>query len=575
MVPWWSDRRTDRALRRCLLVLAAALPVAFLLTGPWRIGGVEVRWLTWPLGGSVLLALSAALVDPVGRRAAMHRILESDVTIARRWVWLAGLATGLVLARLTFAEFAALRVNAWDFSLFFDQPLQRTVHGEFLYSPFVGGCVLGVHRFWVLLLLVPLYALAASPCWLVAVQALAIAGAAVAAFFLFRKMAGDDVVAAAVAAGFVLNDYTARAVAYVFHPEILYPLALFILLWAYVERRPLAFAVAALGALSIKEDAVLVVGAFAVVAALVHRRPRWGVPLAIAAVAAFLVDTAVSLPHFARAVAQGRWHAWYWQAFGATPLAAAWGMAEHPLRLLGAVTRSGAIPLLASLAFVPVIGWEWGVAAVPALLVYGSADHAQLAGLRLYYSMPVLALLFAAVPPGLLRLSRAGVSRAATPVLRTRLRVAALAVLLVCAFDGGGYALPAARPERGAFSSLLSLVPAGTATVVQGALLPHAGYGGDLRVLDGGFRPSGREAVVLLAGADPFPLTRDGLVALIHRLTEDHRYRRFGGDDGPLLFLPARTQPDSPGTADERLSKREECSSAATGRAPRARVRAR
>jgi uncharacterized membrane protein len=520
-------------LRRFLLV-TAAFAAAFLLTGPWRIAGREIGRTPALFATVAVLGLAALAVRP-GWRSWARELLSADVRLSRRALAIFCVAIAAALARVLLARFAALEVNAWDFSLYFDRPVESVLHGRLLYSDLLKGSILGDDASFAMFAFVPLYAIAATPMWLVLAPALAIAGAAGAAFLLFRDGLADDAAALLLSAAFVLHSATARAVQYVFHVEIFYPLAIFLSLWALRRKRPVLFAAGILLLVALKEDALLPATALALVALLMRADRRWIAASWLAAAAVFCADYFLILPRFSASGGGGKpWFSWYWARYGPTPLAAVAGIAGHPLRAAADVARSGLGNLLEPLLLTPLAGLEWLAAALPALIPYAVAGHEKLSRFALYYSMPVLPFLFIAAGWGLARIARR------FPDHRIALRIGSALVLAACALDGAGYTLSRPRPERREIEPLLAGLSPATPAWVQGALLPHAGYAARFSALDrDGAVPDGAHAYLLDPDADPYPFPRSGLRALARTLDADTRYARRTATPGLVLYAPS------------------------------------
>jgi apolipoprotein N-acyltransferase len=210
-------------------------------------------------------------------------------------------------------------------------------------------------------------------------------------------------------------------------------------------------------------------------------------------------------------------------------------MALHPLRVARDFLRSGVWGLLEPLLFLPLAGFEWGAGALPALVPYAIASNGKLSHFALYYSMPILPFLFAGAACGLRRVTRRFSRGGMLP-----LRAAALLLLLICALDGAGYKFERARPEREEIAPLLATIPARTPALLQGALLPHAGYDPRFSALDLDPVIDGSHAFLLDPGADSYPFTREGISRLADSLKTDRRYGTRATRGGLLLFLPAR-----------------------------------
>jgi uncharacterized membrane protein len=484
---------------------------AFVATGPWTYGTHALVQVELLLGLGVVLLATLAIVPAV--RRYYGELLRRDVHVSRRVLAIAAMIVFLFLLRIVVAKFHALQVNAWDFSVNYDRPLERTAHGSFMHVEEIEGSLFGVHAHWLLLAFAPLYAIHATPYWLLILQAGAIAGGVLAAFVFVRRAANDDFIAIVVALAFLVNRYTAKALQYVFHPEVFYPLALFVVFWAFLEKRPRWFALALLLAASIKEDAIIPLFGFALTAALVYRRWKWAVAAMGVVGAVFAIDYALVLPRFAQAKPDQPWFAGYWGSYGDTLWSALLGILTSPMRVISRVV-SGSLDVWASLAFVPLAGFGWLVAALPPLLIYCSADMDKLHYLTLYYSMPLLPAVFAAIPFAAQRLARGR---------RVAARCVAMLVLAASIALGAGYTVRAPHPDR---TAIRPLVARTTSTIwIQGALFPHAGYEPRVKVLNERARFDGRAAFLFCTNCDPYIYKRDELASMIERLRNDPRYR--------------------------------------------------
>ena len=482
---------------RVLIAICAIITALFVLTGPWTFGPVSVRHLERILPVWLILLLHPRI----------RALFRGEVRLSRKTLILGLIIVFAFLLRVTVSKWQALEVNAWDFSFASDRPIESTVHGRFLWSEDLGKPMLTVHCNWLLLAFVPLYALFPSPWWLLIAQAGAIA-AAVAALFLFTRAAfDDDILAACVALAFLLNRYTARATQFVFIIDVFYPVALLLLFLAFLQKRKLLFLFALLLAVSIKEDAIVPLTGFALVAAIGYRRWRWAAAAMSAAVPVFLFDYFV--------IQRGSpWYGSYWASYGATPLLAVWGMAASPWKVLQRVFE-GSIDIFLSLALVPLAGWSWVLAALPALVLYGASDAKQLHYFVLHYSMPLLPGLFAAIPFGAHRIARGNGDRR---------RLIGLVVLIASALVGSTYELDEPKEER-KFIQPLVAESASRPLYVQGALLPHAGYGDNVHALHHKIQPPANSAYLLCETCNPYPFTAEEHRARISALRRDAHYQ--------------------------------------------------
>jgi uncharacterized membrane protein len=499
-----------------------------MATGPWRIGTTVLRQVNIILALGVLLFAAAAMSKNVRRHYG--ELLRGDVEISRRARWIALGGASLFLLRLVWSKWAALEVNAWDFTINFDRPIQGLLHGSLLYSEEFGMSMLGNHATWLSFAFAPLYAIYETPVWLLIAHALAVAAGVAAAYAFVRHETGDDLVAFVLASAFLINRFVAKATQYVFHPEIFYPLGLFLLYLAFKRRNRGMFVGALLLLVALKEDAIIPIFGFALVAI---RRWKWAAAALAIGGAVFALDYFIVLPHFSQSAAGDLSYANYWRSFGATPLEAAVGMLQRPHVVVQRV-MSGSTDMFLSMALLPLLGWEWLLAALPGLFIYGSSDMDKLHWFTLYYSMPVLPGVFAAILPAMRRIAK-WLKRDERVVSR----VCAVLVLLASIAIGTGHILYHPHPDKDRIVPLLQHAKDVPATWIQGAIFPQVGYSRRLHVFNERAHIDGKAAFLFSADLDPYFYDRAYIEKWIDDLTRDPRYRRI--DSGTLrLFVPRR-----------------------------------
>ncbi|MEP7131677.1 MAG: DUF2079 domain-containing protein [Acidobacteriota bacterium] len=509
---------------------ASLLAAAFICTAPWTIGRITVARLT-PALIPLYLTLVTALMIPRWRRylarlpASCHR---KPIALATLFVGSSAFAL-----RVVASQFRSLSVNGWDFSSF-DLPIQRSLVSTFLDSPIDHRSFLGTHASYILTLFIPLHALHQTPAWLLVTEALAISAATAASWLLFRDLLHDDTAAMLLSLAYLLNTYTAKTLQYVFHVEVLYPPLLFLLARFLRRRQPMLIAAVTLLLLSVKEDAVIPLLGISI--ALFLLRPReWRTPalLVSGGIVVYLLSTRIVMPRAAGVPAGHPWYATYWAAYGPTPLLAARGMFLHPLQVFHALWSSGIRDLLEPLLFLPLLGGLWLLAAIPALTVYGTASNPGISHFAIYYSAPLLPLLFLAAAVGARRLAR----RLRRPGL-TRLdwqRLIAFAVLGASALDGASYVFRRPNPRRLDVATMVALRGPGRLRV-QGSLLPHSGYKLTTLPLD---TLTSNDAVLLDDSSDPYPFTREQIRSFSAAL-EKRGYHRAFSRHGLVLLVPSR-----------------------------------
>jgi len=530
--PTGSERRSPSSALGYLSGAIGAFLILFAATGPWRIGAFEISRLPVALAIALVLAAGWLATFRGWRRAVAQEFLREGFGMSRALVAIGGAAAAAFAYLIVLNRYHGFEVNAWDFS-FYDRPLANPLANGFLFNDIESRSVLGTHAYLLLLIFLPLYALSPSPFWLLAGQAVLVGLAVVAAFLCIRKASGDGLTAAFLAAAFLLNPFTARAVQYVFHPEIFYPATLFLLLLAFLSRRPVLFLCCLCAVAAVKEDAILPLVGLAITASLCYRRHRWAIAAAAVAVGFFLIDYLVVLPYFS-GHRGAPWYSSYWGRYGASPFEAVLGMASHPGMVASDLVRSGFWGLAATLAFTPFAGFEALLAALPIVVVYSAAAGTQLARLRLYYALPLLPFLFLAAAIGLRRL--VALQRRSSQARRlVHLRFGALWLFCLSGLIGPGYSV--VHSQASSVPARFVSLAAGRPLLVQGALLPHVGYSRNCSALQPGAAVDGKHGFLIAADANPYPFRGEELRGLADRLVADPRFH-LTAERGVVLALP-------------------------------------
>ena len=473
-------------MRRSAPALATAAAAVIILVGAPLFGWVPLIRLPALLLPPLLVALASARP---WRWSAREVEAIAAWTPSPRTVRIATLATAAVLTWIVLTRFRSGDINAVDFTVYFDRPIYQTAHGRLMYvetadlPDFSHRSQFAVHAYYNLLIAAPLYRIAATPYWLLALSVAAVVLGAFHAFRIVRHLSRIGLVAAATAFAFVLNANTARTLLYGFHPEVLYAWFIPAAIDAAIHRRRWWFLAAVVAAATVKEDAILPLFALAVTLAAVAGvapRDRWLYLAAppVIGLANLLAYYAWVLPIFASS--SNPVYAAFWRDYGPTPARALLGMLSRPLDVARAVATSG-FPrvLMPHGALLPLVAWRWIAGIVPLVVLYGASSNAQVRDFGIYYSMVIVPFLTIGSAFGALTVARALLAR--EPAARiVAASVVFLAALLVYG-DRAGYSLRPWRTEVAATPHVIRSLAAEPVVLVQSALYPHAGY--DARVV--------------------------------------------------------------------------------------------
>src|SRR5262245_39757597 len=327
-------------LPRARLVLWAALvPVTYAPL--YIVGRHPEGWWWLPLLSTLIAASAVALLlrtDLLDRAAVALAPHAGRILAAVILLYVAG-STLVTRARLmNFGDASQVGLfsqSCW--TLLRGHPFSNT--GETVDGTL--GSHLGIHFSPTLVLLAPLYALYPNPITLVAAQALVVALAIVPLYrMLVRDMGEAGAAVCSLALLAVPNLYWAGV--HDFRDANFLPVLLLSAYWALENRRHILLVIVSIAALGVREEAGLVIAMMGVYALL--RSHGWRVGLGLIALGAVWTVVVIPMmsslfwtpglwidpPGFFRDVL-GHW--------GATPLAAAQGMAARPAALGSAVVN--------------------------------------------------------------------------------------------------------------------------------------------------------------------------------------------------------------------------------------------
>ena len=477
-------------------VLVPALALAVLVLRPWR--WTESAWD----------ALSVWVPAP-------------------RVIWSGAAALGLLLFWIVLTRFQSGEINGVDFTVYFDRPCFQTVLGRPLlvetadYQVFSHRSAFAHHAYWGMLPLCSLYAIGASPLWLLAISVVAVVAGAVHILRISQTLGVGGVLATVTALAFALNDNTARALNYGFHPEVLYAWFVPWMLDAGLRGKRRSFIVATLACVSVKEDAFMLLLAASVTLGL-HRWDRMNrldrAVFTLAPVALGLANLGIYYGYVVPALTDdGRlMYGHFWANYGPTPLKALAGMMAHPWQLLMETLTSGFFQtVILPHLFLPLIGWRWMVGVVPIVVIYSASADEQLRRFGIYYAIVLVPFLVIGASTG-----ASTVARWLVPQPRRASFAAAALVLLGALLVGSGNRGYSLRPWRGetvAVADALARLAGEPIVLVQSGLYPHASYDARVQLLtpETLLSPQHAGAAVLIApkaGAYPFqPGDLDGL----------------------------------------------------------------
>ncbi len=422
---------------------------------------------------------------------------------------------GVLLAASSLTHHLAFNTYSHDLGMY-QEALAKAWSWPPLFSRWLGTSFFGEHFSPALLVLAPLYQLYSSPLTLVLLHSVILFSGVFPLAAVGRELGLTRAVTNLVCLVYLFFPTVARAVAYPFHHEVLYPVVLISLYLGFLRRRPLVVALLVLAAVAIKEDAGLYLVGMGVFLGLHHRQWRWGAPIAIGGAFATTVAVLWLIPAFQDGSAGygflGRWHSWV------TPA----GFLGAARTMLAAVFTEDFLTVVAATVFIPFRGrWTWTVVAIPVLLNLTSATANQ-AQLGLYYGVPVAATAAVAAMAAL----------ASRPTSRTAgLKLAATALVINLA----AFTYPSIPSCRGEVLAELQRIDPEATVAMSASFDPHLQRAERRELVRAEEMPS-TAFVVLRTDRFTWPLASEQAADLAVRLGENKVYEERFRCDGFAFF---------------------------------------
>jgi uncharacterized membrane protein len=399
-----------------------------------------------------------ALVSPVGCLCAMMALYV------------------LVFGQLTWAQQSNFGTFGYDMGIY-DQAIWLLSRFRRPFDTVRGLHYFGFHVNVISFALVPFYWLGAGPHFLYLIETLALAAGAVPIWLLARDRLGNDWLALAPAAAYLLFPSVEWINFWHFHPEALAITPLLFAWWFASRRNWVWFGVACGIAMTTKEDAALAVAAMGVAVAFRYgrRAGSWAVATGLAW---FVVCTKVVIPHYDGG--QAAFYSDFFPTLGHSLPQVLGTIVRHPSRVYRVMANKDRhtyyIQLLAPVAFLPVIGgWAAALVAVPQLVVntVGAIGYAH--DIRFHYSaLVVVGVMLATVESLGARAHRFGTRAALVAVLLASALAANVAWSpspISVHFHNGEWAVPSA--ESRAEAHAVAQVRDGAGVSASYTIVPH------------------------------------------------------------------------------------------------------
>ena len=304
---------------------------------------------------------------------------------------------GLVLFVSSSTRHLLFKSGAFDLGIF-DQAVYLISQGQPPIPTALGFHILGDHAALILYPLALLYWLYPSVYWLLAVQAIALAGGVIPVWHLAKQAGLKESQGGTIVLSYLLYPLVFNLNLFDFHPDVLALPGLLAAIWAARAKRLAGFCLSILVVLSCKEVLALTVVAMGLWLWLFEQRRIYGAIALLSGISWFWLTTQVVIPYFGGAAASVSRHLTRYSQFGHSFPEVAWNLLLHPGLILGQVFSGATLGYLA-LLLLPIV---WGLsrrslppllAALPSLAVNILSDSTTQRDLVRQYSLPVLPFL--------------------------------------------------------------------------------------------------------------------------------------------------------------------------------------
>lgn len=442
-----------------------------------------------------------------------------------RWWSLAPLGVWLaVYPALMLLGHVALETHALDLSVF-DYAVNGCRTSACGDVPFLGHSLGSHHVMPTLYLLSPIHRLWPSPMFLILVQAVSVAGAAL---LLWRLCDGRSRWAVtALLALFLFSRRSHSAIVSVFYPESWLPALTLLAIWAALQRRWVWFWVATLLALGTREDVGVYFAIFGAV--LVWRGPSWRHGIACLAVSTVWVAVAafVILPGQRESEGLDRANPFVTERIGADP----WPTGAS--RVLSLDAAGQVASLLGAAGALPLLSPVWLAPAIPGIVLnLATGPQFVQSGLVGHYLWPILPWVWIAAVFGLTSLERAGRRVVIGWTVLMLVVVVADSPINVRRTQARWASLDASR----AVIADLARVPAEASVLAQPQLLPHLAKRSNVQIMAGA-RPESPANVVLFSEVgNQWPLRLDEWARRRAAVAADPRCAQVPTDSALIRF---------------------------------------
>ena len=447
-----------------------------------------------------------------------------------------------VFSGLRTVQHFSFGTNTYDLSIY-DYMMSYTLKGEFMPEPFHGywGSHFVMHSTPFLFLVVPLYLLFDGPLFLVYIQVLAGALSALVLYIIARKIFPGKHVPALIAITFLLYRPFLSALMFDFHPEIFFPLFLFLSYYFIaIKRQVFLYFLFVTLALFLKEDIPILMFFFGIFLFFkLKKDKKIAVITSGAALAYFFVVLEVVIPHFRSQMGIDKNFEYFglWGDFGDNIFVVIKNLFLNAPSILAALPWGEVGPSLfnifAALLFVPLFT-PYILLAVPPIGILATSQSPVMHGFGLHYFANILPFLFLALVYGLKNVeSRLKKWNKPAKILVYLCALICLINLANTKWELLKFSRYSGLKDYRAVKSVIASIPGDASVASLSAIIPHIPKRKNISMLP---RTNDAEYILVHSGLNLWPFTEEEYARFLDTLESGKSYVCVARTDRIRLF---------------------------------------
>lgn len=446
--------------------------------------------------------------------------LQSDYTI---W-YILGIFF-LLYSWTKISQYLSFGIHAVDFSEF-DYAISNTLHGRFMYTPFLNTNYFSIHFAPILLLIVPLYLFHDGPFILLILQAMIIVLGALPFYKLCRELFPESFVAPLLTVAYLNYPFLIKGLEYDFHSEMAIPWFIIGAFYYLVKLDLPKYFLFIILALMTKEDVAIYTFVLGAYVCVFQRKWDVGISTMVLSAAWFVAAIQVisALLGGGQLVYQGRW-----SIYGATLSEMMAYVFLHPLELFKTIVRPDLLAnLLLPLFFLPLLKPSLFLLAIPPYIINVTSNFDVQSKLGLYYAAPLIPFFFITMVYGLQNLSTRFAAKRETLLWTV--------CLLLVVLNFGRFRSFEITPHHLIGYEALKQIPQEASVAAQVDIVPHLPKRQRISMLDKTSRDLEVMYVVFDKKGNTWPMSGSEYEGLFSSFSENKKYRLIFEKDGYAIF---------------------------------------